>query len=210
MIRVLIADDHAVVRKGIAQILSKDDYIFVAAEAASGREALRLLQESQVDVLILDLSMPEGGGLEVVSRALSLRPKTRVLILSMHSARQYVFRALGSGAAGYLTKESAPDELIAAVRRVAGGGRYVSQAVGNVLAEGLSAAPGQPLVERLSDREYQVLRMLADGKSPAEIASEFALSVKTVSTYRGRILEKLGLKNNAELVRFAVREGLAD
>jgi two-component system invasion response regulator UvrY len=210
MIRVLIADDHAVVREGIAQILSRADDIQVGGEAASGGDVLKAVQERPFDVLILDLSMPGGGGLEILPRVLLLRPGLRILVLSMHSARQYVLRALKSGAAGYMTKESAPDELISAVRRVASGGKYLSPAVSESVVDGLIGGAARPLHELLSDREYQVLRMIAQGKTATRMASELSLSVKTISTYRARILEKLGLKTTAELIRYALDERLTD
>jgi two-component system invasion response regulator UvrY len=208
MIRVFVADDHAVVRRGVLQILEDVPDIVVAGEAGSGRETLRGVQAADPDVLLLDIAMPEGGGLEVLAQVRSLRPELRVLFLSMYPEKQYAIRALRAGAAGYLTKESAPEELVAAIRKAAQGGTYVSQSLAEKLAgEVKGEAPKEPH-EALSDREYQVVRLLAAGKTVGEIAAELSLSIKTVSTYRARILEKLGLKSTAEIIRYAFEQGL--
>ncbi len=208
MIRVFIADDHAVVRRGVLQILEDVPDIVVAGEAGSGRDALRGVQETAPDVLVLDIAMPEGGGLEVLAQVRSLRPNLRILILSIYPEKQYAIRALKAGAAGYLTKESAPEELVAAIRKAAQGGTYVSQTLAEKLAGELKGeAPKEPH-ETLSDREYQVVQLLAAGKTVSEIAADLSLSVKTVSTYRARVLEKLGLKSTAEIIRYAIEQGL--
>jgi DNA-binding NarL/FixJ family response regulator len=210
--RVLVADDHAVVRKGVQQILSEDPDILKADEAASGREALRAIQEKEYDVLLLDIAMPEGGGLEVLEE---LRKRTRsphILILSMYSEKQYALRALKSGADGYLTKDSLPAELLTAIHIGAAGRKYVSQALAEELAMEL-AGPGLDDAaphKHLSGREYQVMCLLATGAAVTEIASKLGLSVSTVSTYRGRILEKLGVKNTAGVIRYAIRHGLVE
>jgi DNA-binding NarL/FixJ family response regulator len=162
------------------------------------------------DVLVLDIAMPDGGGLEVLRQLQSLKPDLLVLILSMYSEKQYAVRALKAGAAGYLTKESAPDELVAAIRQVAGGGKYVTQALAEKLAAGLGGEPAQEPHETLSDREYQVMCLLAAGKTVSDIAVELSLSVKTVSTYRARVLDKLDLQNTAEIVRYALERGLVE
>jgi len=207
MIKVLVADDHAVVRRGVRQILDEAPDIVAVGQASSGREVLQEVQKHDYDVLVLDIAMPEGGGLEVLKQLQSLEPKLSVLILSMYPEGQYAMRALKAGAAGYLTKESVPDELVAAVRKAAQGEKYITPS----LAEKLVAGLGKKLPnEALSDREYQVVCMLASGKTITEIAVELSLSVKTVSTYRVRILTKLNLRNTAEIIRYAFEHGLID
>jgi two-component system invasion response regulator UvrY len=208
MIRVLVADDHAVVRCGVVQTLDEARDMVAAGEASTGRQVLHKVQEDDYDVLLLDISMPDGSGLEVLHELRSLRPELRILILSMYPERHYAVRALKAGAAGYLTKESAPDELVAAVRRVAQGGRYITQSLAEELAAGLVGEMAEAPAESLSDREYQVMRLLATGKTISEIAEELALSAKTVSTYRARILDKLNLRNTAEIIRYAFEQGL--
>ncbi len=210
MIRVLVADDHAVVRRGLVQILAEAPDMFVAGEASTGREVLQAVRKHDYDVLVLDIAMPEGGGLEVLQQLQTLKPNLRVLILSMYPERQYAVRVLKTGAAGYLTKESVPDELIAAIRKVARGGKYVSQSLAEKLASELRGEVEKEPHETLSDREYQVMTLLAAGKSATEIATELSLSVKTVSTYRGRILKKLGLSSTAEIIRYAIERGLVE
>jgi two-component system, NarL family, invasion response regulator UvrY len=210
-LRVLVADDHAVVRKGVLQILAEDPDILRADEAASGREALRAIQEKEYDVLLLDIAMPEGGGLEVLEELRKRDHSLHVLILSMYSERQYALRALKSGADGYLTKDSLPAELLAAIHRVADGRKYLSQALAEELALELAGVgPTDAAHKDLSGREYQVMCLLAAGKPVAEIATELGLSVSTVSTYRGRILEKLGVKNTAGVIRYAIQHGLVE
>jgi two-component system invasion response regulator UvrY len=210
MIRVFVADDHAVVRRGMLQILEEVPDMVSAGEAGTGREVLRAMQKHDCDVLVLDISMPDGSGLEVLKQLRTLRPDLRVLILSMYPEKQYALRALKTGAAGYLTKESAPDELIAAIRKVARGGRYITQSLAERLAGELADKVEKEPHETLSDREYQVMTMLATGKSVTDIATELSLSVKTVSTYRARILEKLGLDSTAEIMRYAIEQGLVE
>jgi DNA-binding NarL/FixJ family response regulator len=210
MIRVLVADDHAVVRRGVVQILDEAPDLVAAGEASTGREVLQQVQENDYDVLVLDIGMPDGSGLEVLHQLRTLRPELRVLILSMYPERQYALRALKAGAAGYLTKESAPDELVAAVRRIAQGGKYITQSLAEELTAALVGEAEQTPEEILSDREFQVVCMLAEGKTIAAIASELALSVKTVSTYRARVLEKLNLSNTAEIIRYAFEHKLVE
>lgn len=210
MIRVLVADDHAVVRRGVMQILSEADDIAVVGEAGTGHETIRLVQECPCDVLLLDIAMPDGSGLDVLSQVQSLRPGLRTLVLSVYPEKQYAVRVLKAGAAGYLTKESTPDELIAAVRQVTGGSKYVSRSLAQAMAEELGAEAEQEPHHRLSDREYQVMGLLAEGKTVSEIAADLSLSVKTVSTYRARILEKLSLKNTAEIIHYALSRGLVE
>jgi two-component system invasion response regulator UvrY len=210
MIRVLVADDHAVVRRGVLQILEEAPDVAPAGEASTGRETLRAVHENDYDVVVLDIAMPEGGGLEVLKQLRSLKPDLRVLILSMYPEEQYAVRALKAGAAGYLTKESAPDELIAAVRKVARGGKYVTRSLAEKLIAHLGAETQAEPHETLSDREYQVMCMLAAGKTVTQAATELSLSVKTVSTYRARILRKLGVKNTPALIRYALERGLIE
>ena len=210
MIKVLVADDHAVVRRGLLQILEEVPAIAVAGEASTGRQVLQAVQSERYDVLVLDIAMPDGGGLEVLYQLQTLKPDLPVLILSMYGERQYALRALKAGAAGYLTKESAPDELVTAVLKVAGGGRYVSQSLAEELADALGGELESEPHEALSDREYQVMCLLAAGNTVTEIATQLSLSVKTISTYRARLMTKLNLKNTSEIVRYALQRGLAD
>ena len=210
-LRVLVADDHAVVRKGVLQILAEDPEVLRADEAASGREALRAIQEKEYDVLLLDIAMPEGGGLEVLEELRKRDRSPHVLILSMYSENQYALRALKSGADGYLTKDSLPAELLAAIHRVAAGRKYVSQELAEELALELAGSgPADAPHKHLSGREYQVMCLLATGKAVAQIAAELGLSVSTVSTYRSRILEKLGVRNTAGVIRYAIQHGLVE
>jgi two-component system invasion response regulator UvrY len=208
MIRVLVADDHAVVRRGLLQMLDEAPAVFIVDQACTGRQALQAAQRERYDVLVLDIAMPEGGGLEVLRELKSADVDLPVLILSMYSEKQYALRALKAGAAGYLTKESAPGELIAAILQVARGGRYVTQSLAEGLVDLLQGELERPPHEVLSDREYQVMCLLAAGNTITEIAAELSLSVKTISTYRARIREKLGLKNTSEIIRYALRRGL--
>jgi two-component system, NarL family, invasion response regulator UvrY len=208
MIKVLIADDHPVVRLGLRQILAETRDIHVAGEASSVEEVNRVVQEQRWDVIVLDISMPGGNGIELVAEIRRARPETRVLILSVHPEEQYAVRAIKAGAAGFLNKESAPDKLTEAIRHIAAGGRYVSAALAETLASLLAGeTSGQPH-ERLSDREFEILKMLASGKTVSQVAQELGLSVKTVSTHRTRILTKMNMKTNAELTSYAVRHGL--
>ena len=210
MIRVLVADDHAVVRRGVVQILDEAPDLVAAGEASSGRQVLQKVQENDYDVLVLDIGMPDGSGLEVLHQLRTLRPELRVLILSMYPEKQYALRALKAGAAGYLTKESAPDELVAAVRRIAQGGKYITQSLAEELTAALVGETEKTPEEILSDREFQVVCMLAEGKTIAGIAEELSLSVKTISTYRARVLEKLNLSNTAEIIRYAFEHKLVE
>jgi len=210
MIRVLVADDHAVVRRGVVQILAESPHIVVAGEASCGSEVLRAVRENDYDIVLLDIAMPGGSGLEVLKQLHSLKPDVQVLILSMYPEKQYAMRALKAGAAGYLTKDSAPDELIDAIDRISQGDKYITRSLAQELASELGGKADKELHEALSDREYQVMRLLAAGKSVSEIAAQLSLSVKTVSTYRTRILEKLGLKTTAEIMHYALERGLVE
>ena len=210
MIRVLVADDHAVVRRGLRQMLAETGDVVVAAEAATAAEALDLVRAQAFDVVVLDLSLPGRGGLDLLGEIKALRPELAVLVLTMHPEKQYAVRALKAGAAGYLTKETAPDLLVDALRRVAAGGRYVSPGLAEALADHVEKGREGAPHESLSDREFAVFRMLAAGRTVGQIAEELSLSVKTVSTYRTRLLEKMGLASNAELMQYAFRHKLAE
>lgn len=211
MIRVLLADDHSIVRAGLRRLVEDAGDMLVVAEAADGREAVRKARETLPDVAVIDLSMPGLDGLEVVGRLLSHRPKLPVLILTMHEEEQYAIRAIEAGAMGYVTKRSAAEQLLAAIRKVHGGGRYITEAVAESLALRIAKrGKGRSLLDSLSNREVQILRRLAQGHTNREIAEDFRISVKTVDTYRGRLLSKLNLRNNAELTRFAIRNGIVE
>lgn len=209
MNKVLIADDHAVVRRGLKQIITEEPEFEVVGEASNGQEVLDLVEEDGCDVVVLDITMPDKNGLTVLQEMKVKHPNLPVLILSMHPEDQFAIRALKLGASGYLTKESAPEELIGALKKVLHGGKYVS----STLAEQLVADIGDNssvTPDRLSEREFQVLRLIAIGRNVAQIANELGLSVKTISTYRTRLLLKMKLKTNADLVRYAVQHGLVD
>jgi DNA-binding NarL/FixJ family response regulator len=210
MMRVLIADDHAIVRAGIKDILEASGDIVVAAEAANGHEALAKVREGEFDVAVLDLSMPGRSGIELIKLIKTERPKLKVLVLSMHSEEQYAVRALKAGASGYLTKESAADELVAALRRIAGGGAYVSPETAERLVLEKTSGSGAPPHTLLSDREYEVFRMLASGTSVTDVANQLKLSVKTVSTHKSRLMEKLSVATQTDLIRYAIRHKVID
>lgn len=206
--RILIADDHPVVRRGLKQILADEYQTLTVGEAQNAQEALRLIGAQSWDIVVLDISMPDKSGLEVLKELKLLRPKLPVLILTSYPEEQYAIRILKAGAQGYMTKESAPEHLVAAIRKVTRGGRYISPGLAEMLAITLSDENGKRLHENLSDREYQVLCMMASGKTVSQIGGELALSVKTISTYRARILEKMQLKTSAELIHYAIRNNL--
>jgi DNA-binding NarL/FixJ family response regulator len=210
MIRALIADDHAVVRQGLKQILGDTPEMVVAGEATTGQEVLDKVRAETWDVVVLDISMPDRSGLDVLKQLRSERPRLPVLVLSMHSEDQYAVRVLKAGASGYLTKDSAPDELVKAIRKVVSGGTYVSSFLAEKLAFEVGTDSSRLPHETLSDREFQVLRLIAAGESVTEIAAELYLSVKTVSTYRARLLQKMNLTTNAELIHYAMRNHLID
>ena len=202
--RILLADDHAVVRHGLKQILADEFKRAVFGEARNAQEALSLIWKENWDVVVLDITMPGRSGLEVLREIRKSKPKLPVLVLSMHPENQFAVRVLKRGASGYMTKESAPDELVGAIKKVLAGGRYVSTSLAEKLATYLSTDTQKPAQELLSDREFQVLRLIASGKIVSEIARELSLSVKTISTYRTRILEKMELRTSAELIHYAV------
>jgi len=210
MIKILIADDHPIVRAGLKQILAEASDIEVTAEAGDGHDLLRLIRKGGIDVVLLDITMPGLTGLDALKQIKLENPDLPILVLSMHPEDQYGIRVLKAGAGGYLMKSAAPDQLVGAIRKVYRGGKYVSPALAEKMAFGLqTGASGLPH-EVLSDREYQVLCMIASGKTVKEIAAELALSEKTVSTYRARILEKMNMKTNSELTHYAIKLDLVD
>lgn len=210
-LKILLADDHAVVRRGVKELLKEEYPEAEFGEAVSAQEALECAWAHPWDLIILDISMPGRSGLDVLRDLLQARPETPVLVQSMHAEDHFAMRVLRGGALGYITKDSMPDELIRAVRKVLSGGRYVSLSLAEKLAEFLSGRSDlRPLYETLSDREFQILRMLASGRVVKDIGVELNLSIKTISTYRSRLLEKLQLRTNAELAQYALREGLLD
>jgi DNA-binding NarL/FixJ family response regulator len=208
--RVLIADDHAVFRRGLKETIGEAFPKVTFGEAKSALETLEGVRVQNWDIVILDISMPGKSGLDILADLRRLRPKVPILLLSMHPEEQYARRALKAGASGYLTKESVPEELQRAVRKIVAGGRYVSATLAEKLAYDLRNGVDVPVHELLSDREFQVLRMIALGKTVKQIADDIALSVKTVSTYRARILEKTGMRTTAELIRYALQAQLVD
>jgi two-component system invasion response regulator UvrY len=208
MIRVLIADDHAVVREGLKRIVTGSPDIEVAGEAANGHEVLDFARRQDFDLVLLDLAMPGKDGLDTLKELKLARPHLPVLVLSVYPEEQYAVRLLRAGAAGYLTKESAPEELVAAIRKVSRGGRYVSESLAEQLALLFGAPTDRPPHEALSDREFRVMVMLASGKTASEVADALCLSVKTISTYRSRALRKMNMRNNAEFSFYAVKHGL--
>jgi len=208
MIRILIVDDHSIVRQGLKQIISECPGMVVAGEAASGQEVLELVRKGDFDVAIVDISMPGRGGLEILRDLKAEKPSMKVMVLSMYSEEQYAIRSLRDGASAYLTKASAPDELVQAIRTVAKGKRYITSSVAERMAIYIEVDSGRPPHELLSDRELQVLVLLGGGKSVGDIAGELSLSVKTISTYRARILKKTGMENTAQLIKYAVQHDL--
>ena len=210
MIRVLIADDHAVVREGIKRILADTEDISVRGEAVDGPELLSMAAQGDWDVILMDLSMPGTSGLDALQQIREQNPELPILVLSIHPEDQYGVRALTAGASGYIQKTSPPSDLVQAIRTVADGRRYVTPAVASALASRVDRLSPKLPHERLSNREFQVMCLIASGKSVGDIARELSLSVKTVSTFRGRILEKLQLRHNAEITSYAIRHGLVE
>src|SRR5438876_7328995 len=210
MLKVLIADDHAVVRRGLKQILEETSDIAVRGEATNGREVLEQLSARSWDVLVLDITMPGRSGLDILREVRQLAPRLPVLVLSMHSEEQFASRVLKAGAAGYLPKESAPEELVKAIRKVCGGGRYISTTQAEKLIYMMEPGGDKMPHETLSNREYEVLRLIASGKTVTQIADQVNLSVKTISTYRTRVLEKMRMQSSAELTRYAIKNGLVE
>jgi DNA-binding NarL/FixJ family response regulator len=210
MIRILIADDHRIVREGLKQVLSEESSFVIAGEAANGLEVLKLLREHEFDVLLMDMSMPGRNGVELIKQVKSEKPKLAILVLSMHKEEQYAVRALRAGALGYLTKESAPDQLISAILKVARGGVFISSGAAERMAIELYGNHDSIPHTLLSDREYQVFRMIVSGTPINGIADELSLSVKTVSTHKTRILQKMRMSNAAELIHYAIRHQLIE
>lgn len=208
MIRLLIVDDHGIVRKGLKQIVAENPDMVVAGEAASGEEALQLAREQEFDVAIIDIAMPGRGGLDIIKSLRALRPSLKIIMLSMYSEEQYAIRSLRDGASAYLTKANATDELVKAIETVASGKRYITPSVAERLASYIEEDSSRLPHESLSDRELQVLVMIGSGKSMSEIAVDLSLSIKTVSTYRARLLEKMGMDSNAQLIKYAVQHRL--
>ena len=208
MIKIMVVDDHPIVRRGIRQILAETTDLHVGGEAASGPEVIALLEKERWDVVLLDISLRGGSGIDLIGDIRRLRPETRVLVLTVFSEDQYAVRALKAGAAGFLTKESAPEKLVDAVRKIAAGGRYVSPELAEALASLLAGDATGPVHERLSNRELEILKLIGSGKTVSQIAEGLGLSVKTISTHRTRILHKMSMKTNAELTHYVVRAGL--
>jgi DNA-binding NarL/FixJ family response regulator len=210
MIRIVVADDHTIVREGLKQLLSATPELSVVGEAQNGQEVLERIRGIEFEVLLLDMSMPGKSGIELIKQVHSEKPKLRVLVLSMHEEEQYAVRAIKAGAAGYLTKDSASSQLVSAIRKVATGGAFITESVAQQLALGAMPHTEGPPHSALSDREFQVFRELVSGKAVSEIASELNLSVKTVSTHKARIMQKMNMNNPAELIRYAIHHRLVD
>jgi DNA-binding NarL/FixJ family response regulator len=209
MIKILIADDHPIVRDGLKQTVSKELDMTVESEAQNAQEVLALVRKQKLDVVVLDINMPDGSGLDVLIQLKKEYPRLPVLILSVHPEEQYAVRALKTGASGYLTKQSVPAELVKAIRKVAAGGKYISSSMAERLAFDLETGE-RPLHETLTDREFEVMCMMASGKRIKEIADKLFLSAKTVSTYRARILKKMKMKTNADLIHYVIKNKLAE
>jgi DNA-binding NarL/FixJ family response regulator len=210
MIRIVVADDHTIVREGLKQVLSAASDLSIVGEAQTGHEVLERVRGLEFDVLLLDMSMPGKSGIELIKQVRGEKPKLRILVLSMHQEQQYAVRAIKAGASGYLTKESAAVQLVAAIRKVAAGGAFITDAVAEQLALGaMPQTEGMPH-SALSDREFQVFQLLVSGKAVSKIAEALNLSVKTVSTHKARIMQKMNMSNPAELVRYAIKHRLTD
>jgi two-component system, NarL family, invasion response regulator UvrY len=210
MIRVLIADDHAIVRKGLKQIVSETSDVEIVAEAEDYAEIMRKLRALSVDVLVLDIGLPVKNGIEILKIVKKEMPRVQVLVLTMYPESQYALRSMRAGASGYLTKDSVPDRLVEAIRRIADGKKYITPELGETLAQFVDQDADQLSHERLSDREFETLCLIASGKALSEIAEELKLSPKTVSVYRARVLEKMQLKNNAELTHYSLKHKLVE
>lgn len=210
MLKILVADDHSIVREGLKQILSQVPDIVVAGEASDGNQAVNKARNGDYDLVLLDIVMPGISGLDVLKQLKVEKPDLPILILSMYPEEQYAIRTLKAGASGYLTKESAPEELIGAIRKVCSGGKYVTSSLAEKLVSYLEVDLERPVHDLLSDREFQVVIMIASGKTVTQIADELSLSVKTISTNRSRALRKMGMKTNAEITYYAIKHGLVD
>ena len=210
MIRIVIADDHTIVREGLKQLLSASADFQIVGEASNGHEVLTRLREIEFDLLLLDMSMPGRSGTELIRQVKSEKPRLRILVLTMHEEQQYAVRANQAGASGYLTKEGASEQLVSAIRKVAGGGAFITAAVAEQLALDAMPQSSGPLHLTLSDREYQVMQMLVAGKTVTDIAESLHLSVKTISTHKARLMQKMNLASQADLIRYAISHHLAD
>jgi two-component system, NarL family, invasion response regulator UvrY len=208
MIQILIVDDHAVVRMGLARIIEFNQDLSVTAQAGSAEEAINILMTKKFDVVILDISLPGRSGIDIIKDILSMQPRMKIIILSMYKEKQFAIRAFKAGAVGYLTKEMAPDEIVKAILKVWTGGKYVSAELATILLDEMIEPSENMPHETLSNRELEVMRLIAAGKSLTLIAADLSLSDRTVSTYRTRILEKMGLKNNAEIIHYAIKHDL--
>jgi two-component system, NarL family, invasion response regulator UvrY len=210
IIRILIADDHAIVREGLKHIVANTSDMMVAGEASNGFEAIHLCRENESHVLLLDISMPDRNGIDILKQIRKETPNLAILMLSIHREDQYAVRSLKAGAAGYLNKQTVPTELVNAIRQVAAGRKYVSPSLAQELANQIQEDRHVPLHDNLSDREYQTLTLIASGKTVSEIAKELVLSVKTISMYRSRLLQKMKLRHNAELTHYAIKNHLVE
>ena len=210
MIRIVIADDHAIVREGLKRIITSADDMMVVGEAADGSEVMQQVRGTDFDVLLLDLSMPGRSGMELIKLVRGEKPRLRILVLSMHQELQYAVRAIKSGASGYLTKESAPLQLLQVLRKIAAGGAFISADVAEQLAMGSMQGAGVAAHEKLSDREFEVFRLIAIGVSVTDIAARLNLSAKTISTHKSNLMQKMGLTNQSELIRYALKHGVTE
>jgi DNA-binding NarL/FixJ family response regulator len=209
-VKIIVVDDHAVVRRGLIQILESMREVNSVSEASSGNELIELLKEDEYDVVVLDISMPGKSGLDVLKEIKAIKQNISVLILSIHPEEQYAVRALKAGASGYITKDSAPEELVTAVKRIIEGGKYISQSLAEKLADSYDISSPKLPHEILSDREFEVFKMIASGNTVSNIAESLFLSVKTISTYQSRIYEKTGLKSRSEITLYAIKNGLIE
>ena len=210
MIRIVIADDHAIVREGLKRIITSADDMMVVGEAADGSEVMQQVRGADFEVLLLDLSMPGRSGMELIKLVRGEKPRLRILVLSMHQELQYAVRAIKSGASGYLTKESAPLQLLQVLRKIAAGGAFISADVAEQLAMGSMQGAGVAAHEKLSDREFEVFRLIAIGVSVTDIAARLNLSAKTISTHKSNLMQKMGLTNQSELIRYALKHGVTE
>lgn len=212
MIHIILTDDHAVVRKGLKQIIEETPGFLVTGEASSGNELIEKVKAEKYDVVILDISMPGKDGLDTLKELRQIAPELPVLVFTIYPEEQYAIRLLKAGASGYLNKESKPEELITAIERITRGLKYISPNLSNILASNVdSTIPGEaPLHDSLSDREFQVMCMIGSGKTPTQIANELSLSINTISTYRIRILEKMKMRSNAEITHYAIKNQLVE
>ncbi|MGA2551713.1 MAG: response regulator transcription factor [Burkholderiaceae bacterium] len=210
MIRVIVVDDHAILRRGLISILEASEDLSCVAEGSNAAETMRAIREFTADALVLDVSMPGKDGIEVLKQVKKEKPRLPVLILSSHAEEQYALRSIRAGASGYLNKSSAPQQLVAAIRQIASGRKYITPELAQSLADHIESPVDGPMHGTLSDREFQTLKLIGSGYSLTQVADKLCLSVKTVSVYRARLLEKMQMKNNAELTRYAIEQGLVD